>query len=156
MRFACIFGALALCVGSLSAAPAAARGDLTAQEPIVVKVELGTPAGEHRFVPSNLSFETGKLYKLVLANPSASKHYFTSHGLAKSVFTRKVQFVDSTGTKAEVKGVINEIEVYPGGRAEWWFVPIATGNFSDLHCHVKDADGRVHTAHGMTGTIQIK
>lgn len=150
-----------LTVGCLSVviafgSSALAGGDLTKQEPIVVRVALGTGTGEHAFVPDQLRFETGKLYKLVLTNPSQTKHYFTSPGLARSVFTRKVQVVDRHGTKAEIKGSISEIEVYPEGVAEWWFVPVATGAFSDLHCHIKDDDGHTHAAKGMTGAITIE
>ncbi len=146
------------CLAALIAfsSSALAGGDLTKQEPIVVRVALGTDNGKHEFVPNHLEFETGKLYKLVLTNPSQTKHYFTSPGLAKSVFTRKVQIVDQNGTKAEIKGSISEIEVYPEGIAEWWFVPVATGTFSDLHCHIKDNDGHTHAAKGMTGTITIE
>lgn len=93
--------------------------DLTKQKPIEVRVELGTAGGKHALVPSALTFQTGKLYKLVLSNPSKIKHYFTSPGLAMSVYTRKVQVVDEKGTSAEIKGSIREIEVYPGGVAEW-------------------------------------
>jgi hypothetical protein len=46
-----------------------AAGDLSRQTPIEVTVELGKP-GQHVFVPNRLKFETGKLYKLVLTNPS--------------------------------------------------------------------------------------
>ena len=130
--------------------------DLTKQTPIEVRVELGTAEGKHTFVPNALSFETGKLYKLVLSNPSKIKHYFTSPGLARSVHTRKVQVIDKKGTTAEIKGTIREIEVYPGGTAEWWFVPVAAGRFEDLHCHIKDGDGRTHAQHGMTGTVEIR
>lgn len=133
-----------------------AAGDLTKQEPIEVRVTLGTADDSHKFVPNELSFETGKLYKLILTNPSQKKHYFTSPGLAKSVFTRKVQVVDTQGTKAEIKGSISEIEVYPEGVAEWWFVPVATGTFSDLHCHIKDDDGQTHAEKGMIGTVTIR
>lgn len=133
-----------------------AAGDLTKQEPVEIHVALGTSNGMHAFVPNKLQFETGKLYKLVLTNPSLTKHYFTSPGLAKSVFTRKVQVMGENGTMAEIKGSIKEIEVYPAGVAEWWFVPVATGTFSDLHCHIKDEDGRTHAAKGMTGSVTIK
>ena len=130
--------------------------DLTKQTPIEVRVELGTTAGKHAFVPNTLTFEAGKLYKLVLRNPSKNKHYFTSPGLANSVYTGKVQVVDDKGTRAEIKGSIREIEVYPGGTAEWWFVPVAAGRFEDLHCHIKDSEGRTHAQKGMTGTVEIK
>lgn len=133
-----------------------AAGDLTKQDPVEVSVALGSASGEHVFEPNALTFETDRLYKLVLTNPSKTKHYFTSPGLARSVFTRKVQVVDEGGTKAEIKGTISEIEVYPGGVAEWWFVPVAAGSFSDLHCHIKAGDGRTHAEHGMTGSITIR
>lgn len=133
-----------------------AAGDMTRQDPIEVRVALGNASGQHVFEPNDLTLETGKLYKLVLTNPSKTKHYFTSPGLARSVFTRKVQVVDGQGTKAEIKGTISEIEVYPGGVAEWWFVPVAAGSFSDLHCHIKDNDGNTHAEMGMTGTITIR
>ena len=51
-------------------------GDLSKQTPIVVRVDLGKSATEkHKYYPDRLTFETGKLYKLVLHNPSNSKHY---------------------------------------------------------------------------------
>src|SRR5215218_7900149 len=57
---------------------AGAAGDLSRQAPIEVTVELGKP-GQHVFVPNRLTFETGKLYKLILRNASNDPHYFTSH-----------------------------------------------------------------------------
>ena len=129
--------------GLVFVAPSAvdAAGDLSRQEPITVTVELGRP-GQHVFVPDRLRFETGKLYKLVLKNPSTDPHYFTSHAFTQLIFTRKVQVVqerDGKGTVlAEFKGAIREIEVYPGQTAEWWFVPIATGRVTDLRCGIAD------------------
>ncbi len=156
MRSLIMSAASALLIGSITVMPVQAAGDLSKQEPIEVRVALGTADGEHRFVSNELSFETGKLYKLVLTNPSKTKHYFTSAGLASRVYTRKVQVVNRSGTLAEIKGTIREIEVYPGGVTEWWFVPVATGVIDDLHCHIKDDSGVTHAEHGMTGTITIK
>src|SRR5262245_878566 len=65
-------------------------GDLSRQNPIEVTVELGKP-GQHAFVPSQLRFETGKLYKLILRNPSEDPHYYTSDAFTQMIFTRKVQ-----------------------------------------------------------------
>ncbi len=149
-------------IGFLSIAPHAvaahAAGDLTRQTPVEMVVELGNKDGEMVFVPNELTFETGKLYKLVLTNPSPVKHYFTSHTLARKVFTRKVQVMHDGKRLAEIKGAVSEIEVFPGGTTEWWFVPVQTGTFSDLHCHVKaeGADGTTHADMGMVGTITIK
>lgn len=152
VRFA--LGALALL---LLASPNFAAGDLTRQKPIEVTVELGTTNGSMTYTPNTLTFETGRLYKLVLRNPSPQKHYFTSYKLASKVFTRKVQvFYDDTRL-AEIKGAIREIEVFPGGMAEWWFVPLQTGEFEDLHCRVKDKKTGVrHSEQGMVGKIVIR
>jgi uncharacterized cupredoxin-like copper-binding protein len=150
--------ALALILGSAVAAYAA--GDLTRQEPIDVRVDLGDANDAMAFDPPNLTFETGKLYRLVLHNPSPNPHYFTSAGLADRVFTRKVQIVESPDRDAkrigEIKGAIRDIEVFPGATIEWWFVPVATGKLEDLHCHVEDDDGKTHAEKGMVGRIVIE
>ena len=156
-------GLMAALVGAaLIWAPAThASGDLSKQDPITVRVDLGKEGSDqHRFYPNELEFETGKLYKLVLYNPSDSKHYFTSLGLASKVWTRKVQVMDDIGPGAkaiaEIKGMVHEIEVLPGGTAEWWFVPVAAGTITDLYCHIADKDGKTHGAKGMTGKIAIR
>jgi uncharacterized cupredoxin-like copper-binding protein len=145
---------------ALIATPAAAQGDLSRQEPIVVRVELQTDGHRHFFEPNHLTFKTGKLYRLVLHNPSDAPHYFTSPGLADRVFTRKVEVVTGEGggaqRLAEIKGNIREIEVFPGGTAEWWFVPVATVEGAELHCNVKDEEGKTHAERGMVGTIDIQ
>jgi uncharacterized cupredoxin-like copper-binding protein len=138
---------------------AQAAGDLSKQTPIEIMVELGKP-GEHAFHPNKLRFETGKLYKLVLKNPSTDPHYFTSHGFSQLIYTRKVQVTQEQGGKtvtlAEFKGAIREIEVYPGQAAEWWFVPVAAGRVSDLRCGIVGKDGKSHAEHGMVGEIVIE
>jgi uncharacterized cupredoxin-like copper-binding protein len=152
----CGFAALAL---AASVAVASAAGDLSRQEPIAITVELGKP-GQHGFFPNRLRFETGKLYKLVLKNPSRDPHYFTSHAFTQLIYTRKVQVVQERDGKmttlAELKGAIREIEVYPGQIAEWWFVPVAAGRVTDLRCGIASADGRTHADHGMVGEIVIE
>lgn len=132
--------------------PLYAASDLTDQQPIEVTVKLGNAQDNLRFYPDSLQFETGKLYKLIIKNPSKQKHYFTSEGLARSVFTRKVQIVSPDNkTLVEVKGTVSEIEVYPGNTAEWWFVPVKTLNDAVLRCSIKG-----HAEAGMAGRITIK
>lgn len=129
-----------------------ASGDMTAQQPIEKTVQLGDKHNKLRFYPADLEFETGKLYKLVIKNPSKMKHYFSAEAMAQAVFTRKVETLDSRGkTISEVKGSVREIELYPGGIAEWWFVPVKTLHHSRLHCSIKG-----HSEAGMTGQITIK
>jgi len=154
------FLAVVLTGGAYAFSPSVmAAGDLSKQDPIEVNVSLGKDgAKEHRFYPDKLTFETGKLYKLVLHNPSDSKHYFTSLVFAAKVWTRKVQVMDDIGPGAkqigEIKGAIREIEVYPGGTTEWWFVPVATGS-AEYTCSIKSKDGKTHHEDGMVGNITI-
>lgn len=129
-----------------------ARGDMTGQKAREIRVQLGDKNNTARFLPTHLKFETGKLYKLVLHNASGQKHYFSSEGLSRSVFTRKVQVLGPKGKPlAEIKGIIREIEIYPGGTAEWWFVPVKTGTIKDLKCTIAG-----HAEAGMVGTITIE
>ncbi len=140
--------------------PGPGGGDLSRQTPIDLVVELGTADGHHHFRPDTIQLRTGLLYRLILRNVSQAPHYFTSDGLAASVWTRKAQ-VTATGpdgrarVMAEIKGAIREIEVHPGFAAEWWFVPVQAGRFTDLRCGIAAPDGRSHAEHGMTGTIII-
>lgn len=136
-----------------------AGGNLAKQKPIEVRLDMGKDAvGDHKFYPDKLTFETGKLYRLVLHNPSDSKHYFTSPDFVSRIYTRKVQVMDDLGAGAkqigEIKGAVSEVEVYPGGTTEWWFVPVATGS-ATVWCHIKDKDGKTHRDKGMDGMITI-
>ena len=133
-------------------------GDLTRQNPIDITIEMHGKIGEnHYFAPNELTFSTGKLYKLTIKNLSDSKHYFKSYKFAESIFTRKVQIVKFNNKIAEVKGIIDEIEINPGNEVEWWFVPIKVGLFKDLHCYIKDPKSKKkHSEMGMVGTIIIK
>ena len=96
--------------------------DLTRQEPIEkVVIFKGESGHSHYYEPNELTFETGKLYRLILNNESDSKHYFSSNSFSKSVFTRKIQ-INYNGKKlSEVKGVINEVEVWPNNQIECYF-----------------------------------
>ena len=129
-----------------------AAGDLTLQQPVEVRVQMGDGRNALRFFPDVLNFETGRLYRLVLANPSPQKHYFSSDGLAQAVLTRKVQINGYDGKPiAEVKGHVREIEVHPYGTTEWWFVPVKSGQLDDLKCTIPG-----HAEAGMVGRIRIR
>jgi uncharacterized cupredoxin-like copper-binding protein len=152
MNMTCLGLTFAVVTGLGGSSAAVAAGDMTEQDPVEVKVQLGDKNNALRFFPAKLELESGKLYKLVLHNASAMAHYFSSEGLSRAVFTRKVQVVSADGkTLSEIKGSVREIEVYPGATAEWWFVPVKAGNLDDLKCTVKG-----HTEAGMVGAITIK
>ena len=132
--------------------------DLTRQNPIVQKVLLTGKKGVfHFYEPNIITFMTGKLYKLIIKNESDSKHYFTSNSFANSIFTRKIQIYKSDEKIAEIKGVINEVEIWPNQQIEWWFVPVKAGVFDDLFCKLKDEiTNQKHSDMGMVGSIIIK
>ena len=131
---------------------AQAAGDLSRQVPLEVRVQLGNDKGVRRFFPERIELETGKLYRLILSNPSPEKHYFSSDAFAQAIYTRKVQVNGPDGNAvAEIKGWVREIEVLPKGTTEWWLVPIKTGQFGDLKCTEQG-----HTEAGMVGQIVIK
>ena len=132
--------------------------DLTRQQPIEKIVYLKGKNGEsHYFEPQEIIFTTGNLYKLTIRNLSDSKHYFSSNSFSKAIFTRKIQININKYKLAEIKGIINEVEVWPGHEIEWWFVPIKTGKFDDLNCRVRDIKTKLkHSEMGMQGTIIIK
>lgn len=145
---------IATFVVALSVWPLQARaaGDLSRQTPVEVRVQLGDEKGSRRFIPETIELETGKLYRLILSNPSAEKHYFSSDAFSQAVYTRKVQVNGTDGNAvAEVKGFVREIEVLPKASTEWWLVPIKAGQFGDLRCPVQG-----HTESGMVGQIVIK
>ncbi len=126
--------------GSIVSTPTA----FAAPQVTEVKVSLGNSANELKFFPSNLQFVAGQPYKLLLDNPSPQKHYFTAKDFADSGWTQKVE-----AGKVEIKGAIHELELKPGGEAEWVFVPIKPGKYS-LRCPIPG-----HTEAGMTGVITV-
>jgi uncharacterized cupredoxin-like copper-binding protein len=134
------------------------KGDLSRQDPIEIKVFMkGINGKGHFFEPSTLNFETGKLYKMILINNSDSKHYFASNSFSKAIFTRKIQVLKNQKKISEIKGVISEVEVFPDNQIEWWFIPIQTGSFDDLICHIEDkVANKKHEDMGMRGKIIIK
>ena len=133
---------------SVWAVEAHAAGDLSRQAPLEVRVQLGDEKGTRRFFPETIELETGKLYRLVVSNPSPEKHYFSSDALSQAVYTRKVQ-VNGPDGKAIVTG--REIEVLPKASTEWWLVPVKAGRFGDLKCTEPG-----HSEAGMVGQIVIK
>lgn len=131
-----------------------AAGDLTRQPPVDLTIELSNAAGEPKFTPATVELETGKLYKLILRNPSPNRHYFSAPGLVSRAFTRKVQVMQGKEAVAEIYGTITRIEVAPGGTSEWWLVPLATGKF-EYHCDGRK-DGVPNKDRGMLGQGEIK
>lgn len=133
------------------ASSAYAAGDLSRANPTEVVLEMGTANNKMYFKPNQLTFETGKAYKLVLKNVDKIKHEVSSAGLVERVFTRKVEVLDAKHQMiAEIKGNVREIEVAGGGVVEWFFVPIQPGKNFAVECEIAG-----HKEAGMVGTITI-
>ena len=118
--------------------------DFTKQPAIAIKVSLSNNVNELKFTPDHFTFESGKRYKLMLSNPSESKHYFTSKDFADAVWTQNV-----VAGHVEIKGNIRELELRPNTTAEWTFVPMKSGTY-ELHCAIAG-----HTEAGMRGIITV-
>lgn len=112
--------------------------------PLEVKISLGSGQGELKFFPSQLNFIAGQKYKLILDNPSPTKHYFTAKDFADASWTQKVE-----AGKVEIKGAIHELELKPNAQAEWVIVPLKTGKYK-LICTIPG-----HAEAGMVGEIAI-
>ncbi len=122
-----------------------AAGDLSRQTPVELKVLLGSGDAEMVILPRTWNLETGKLYKVSLANQGKVKHEWVAPEFTLTIWTRKVEVGG-----AEIKGVINEIELQPGAKADWYFVPIRTGEFV-MACEIEG-----HKEAGMVGRIIVK
>lgn len=133
------------------AATSMATTEIPDQEPRVVEVQLSNSQDEPVFIPNQLEFTTGQLYRLVLHNAGSHTHHFSSPGFSRSVFTHKLQVVSDGAVLVEFKGEVREIEIHPGATAEWWLVPIKPAHLDDLSC---DRPG--HEQEGMTGSIHIQ
>ncbi len=118
---------------------------IASDPPKVIKISLGNPAGELKFFPEHLEFTVGQSYTLLLNNPSPVKHYFTAKDFADASWTKKVQV-----GKVEVKGAIHELELKPGGEAEWVLTPMKSGTYQ-FYCSIAG-----HKPSGMTGDILVK
>jgi uncharacterized cupredoxin-like copper-binding protein len=122
----------------------AASVPLSKRSPIVQTVSLGNEAGELIFTPNRLTFKAGSRYQLNLQNNSPTKHYFTAKDFADAIWSQKVD-----AGNVEVKGAIHELELRPGSKAAWVFIPLRSGTYS-LRCTVPG-----HSEAGMVGTLEI-
>lgn len=134
-----------LAVVLVSSSLAWAAGDMSRQTPVGLKVLLGAKSDEYAISPKTWNLQTGKLYKVTLVNEGKLKHEWAAPEFSLTLWTRKVE-----AGGAEIKGVISEIELLPGAKADWYFVPIRTGTF-EMACEIED-----HRDKGMVGKVVVK
>jgi uncharacterized cupredoxin-like copper-binding protein len=136
------------------------------QEPIEVIVQLGTKSGELAITPSELKLQADKLYRLVLNNPSSITHYFSVPQFGSTVRTDKIDVQGGEVIRMGVRRLppvirarsvatstlsseVSEIELRPGGMAQWTFTPLQTGSYK-LGCGAP-----AHAQAGMEGHILV-
>ena len=134
-------------------------GSSATLEPINVSLQFGTEMGDRVITPNTLVFETGKQYRLVFENPSDVTHYFTPLRFGEAVKTRNVEAIGGAVQGSKRYGGRNarraspyrltEIEIRPGGSAEWSFEPVLAGTF-DFQCGAP-----AHANAGMVGKIVV-
>ncbi|MCP3054261.1 hypothetical protein [Aurantimonas marianensis] len=147
-RIAILIPAAALLLSSA----AQAAGDLSRADPTEIVIEMGASGDKMYFKPDNIELETGKAYKIVLKNVDEAKHEIEGHEFIEKIFTRKVEIADpSGGLVAEIKGLVTEVEVGPNREAEWFIVPVQTGENIPIECGIEG-----HKEAGMVGTVTIK
>ena len=134
-----------VCAAYLAIADIALAAVAPSHQPIdTLAIHLGNGSGALVFEPDMLTFEAGKRYKLLLDNPSPTKHYFTAKDFADVIWTQKVE-----AGQVEVKGAIHELELKPGAEAEWVFIPQKPGTY-ELQCSIAG-----HAEAGMVGKLTV-
>lgn len=140
--------------------------ELATQEPIEVIVQLGTKSGELAITPSELELQAGKVYRFVLNNPSNITHYLSVPRFGSTVQTDNINVqggeVTRTGIRRPPSPIrprsvatstfsyeVNEIELRPGGMAQWTFTPVQAGSYK-LGCGVP-----AHAQAGMASNILV-
>jgi len=94
---------------------------------------------EYRFLPAELAFQAGVLYRLHLENPGREMHEFTAPDFFRSVEVKNPEVLSQGGT---------DVLLQPGDQKDVLFVPRAAGRFR-LTC----AD---HDWAGMVGEIVVR
>ncbi len=116
-----------------------AAGDLSRNDIQTVVLEMGTDDdGNMYFTPGDLTFETGRAYKLHMVNVDEIKHEVSLAEMGERIFTRKVEIETTDGELvAEIKGQINEVEIGPLQAVDWYFVPVQTMDDSEIKCEIE-------------------
>jgi len=154
---------LALAVGCASAAvattPQAAETRLVSDSPYSKTHEITVVFGIGRgfaMAPKELHLVTGRMYRLVIKNPSPATHYFWAPEFGGyAAWTDRISVDKGKVGLRTVRTPGNqystwEIKILPGGTAVWSFVPEVAGLYK-LGC-----SHPAHVAAGMTGVINVK
>jgi uncharacterized cupredoxin-like copper-binding protein len=108
--------------------------ELTGPEPIQVVLQFGTETRNFALTPETLRFEKGKLYKLVIVNPSKTAHFVSA---------------PEFGATIDSISLTQGVALRQGDQQVWYFVADQAGTYDIMCGHKAHADA------GMTGKIIV-
>ena len=106
----------------------------TGQEPIQVVLQFGTETKNFALTPETLRFEKGKLYKLVIVNPSKTAHFVLA---------------PEFGAAIDSISLTQGVALKQGEQQLWYFVADQAGTYDIMCGHKAHADA------GMMGKIIV-
>ena len=142
-------GCSALRTDVRSEAPPGYQADATSKAASVDFAKVQTVIvgmDEYDYVPSSLSIDAGKPYRLHIENNGGKSHTFSSEPFFKSIAARRL----TTKEGAVQAPFIQELVVAPGQAADLEFVALTPGDYP-LVCNEP-----LHEIFGMTGTIHVR
>jgi plastocyanin len=108
--------------------------ELSGQEPIQMVLQFGTETKNFVLTPKTLRFEKGKLYKLVIVNPSKTAHFV---------------YAPEFGAAIDSISLTQRVALNQGDHQVWYFVTDQAGTY-DIRCGIVG-----HAEAGMVGKIIV-
>jgi uncharacterized cupredoxin-like copper-binding protein len=107
---------------------------LPGQVPIQVVLQFGTETKNFALIPKTLRFEKGKLYRLVIVNPSKTAHVVSA---------------PEFGVAVDSISLMHGVALKQGDRQAWYFVADQAGTYDIMCAH------KAHAEAGMVGKIIV-
>ena len=149
-------GAWLLAASGPQAAPTWPIASEAAGQSIELSIVLGTDKDDLVVTPKDLVLTAGRTYRLTILNPSFTTHYFWAPEFGgQATWTDRIS-VDSGKARLRMTGAPGEayttweIEIRPGGKAVWEFVPEMAGYFK------WGCSDPAHVRAGMEGELFVR
>lgn len=111
-------------------------------------VEFGTSQNDLAVIPGEIQLVAGELYRLVVMNPSSSRHILIAPELKAVTLTAGLRRFPG-GVELLSATLAEGIELGPGEMIEWYLLPFKEGRYK-LHC-----EEQAHAAAGMEVTVAV-
>ncbi len=121
-------------ITELAAPTAIQYAELTGQDPIRVVLQFGTETKNFAMTPKALRLEKGKLYKLVIVNPSKTAHFILA---------------PEFGAAIDSISLTQGVALKQGDQQVWYFAADQAGTYG-IMCGYN-----AHAKAGMVGKINV-